>query len=193
MIPVSKSRIFATLTAVAVALAACGSTEDDGVRTGPQAVHPSPSKLAQQGLTAKASAPSVAAQSDLSVPINAFRQTCLTHAPNISALAKAAPKAGFGKVERNGKSLFSARFGGTTPLSFQVNVNTKYSHECAVTVVLNERNRANVRETFFKAVNVPHRNGVGKIAVNGQAYILKHLTFGGGGLGVTEHAFLLQK
>lgn len=185
-------------------LAACGGTENNGVRSGPQAVHPSPSALAQgtsastaaantPRAAAKAVFPGVTANADLAGPIRAFASTCLTHSPNIPALAKAASAAGFSDVNREGKSIFSANFGGKTPVSFQVNVASSFAHECAVTVVVDQKNKTNVRETFFNAIGLSHTNGVGQAVVRGQTFSVTHKIIGGGALGVNEHAFLLQK
>ncbi len=82
-------RLTAALTLTTLALAACGSTDNNGVRGGPQAVHPSPSPLAQGSVgaatpqTAKAAA---APEGDLAETL--FDQYCVgkTYAQSQAAL-----------------------------------------------------------------------------------------------------------
>jgi len=190
------------------ALSGCNyNTANDGIRNGPQAVHPSTSALAQRTSAGAPVAvagispadvtdvifPDVKADTGIAGPIRAFARTCMAHAPDLGALFSAAKDAGFSDLEREGKSIYGAQFTGATPVSFQVNVNTRFAHECAVTVVVDQKNTTNVREAFFNALQTPHRNGVAQIVVNGKKSILKHQEFQGGAFGVNEHAFLLQQ
>ena len=199
---------FRLISALALAglLVACTDPADLEVRDGPQAEHPSPSKLARAPLQGQsvpsdltkqdfvnAIFPHIDTSSDVGAAIKAFADTCLTHSPSPAALAKAAPGAGFTDVERNGKTVFATALNSTSPSSLQVNVASSFTYECGVTAVVDAKNKTNVRATFFNSLGTKHTNGVGQITLRGQSYILSHVVFGSSGLRLREHAFLIQQ
>ena len=136
--------------------------------------------------------PDIGSESGARVGFELFQQTCLSHAPKVSKIAAAATALDL-NIDRRGQTVTAEQFSGTTPLSLQVNNQSDFDFECAVTFVDRGSDDGKARDALFRALQAPQTNGVGSISVNGETFVLKHLAFGGGAFGVTEHAYLLQK
>ncbi|MEM8592950.1 MAG: hypothetical protein AAGF13_10530 [Pseudomonadota bacterium] len=138
-------------------------------------------------------APNLGANAEGIAPALAlFRETCLRAGNDVDQLEALATQAGI-DVDRDGETLFGSDFASAAPISLQVNVASAFTSECAVTLAEQGDATPNARDLFFEALGRPHVDGVGTINVNGEDFILKHVAFGGGALGITENAFLLQQ
>ncbi|MCP4822463.1 MAG: hypothetical protein GY883_25030 [Shimia sp.] len=204
--------VFLSSLCFATALSAC-ATSNLPVRSTPQAEHPVTGRVTSPipditsampgsgetlaGVSAQefgqAVFPGAGKNSDLSPAVEAFQKTCLTHSPNVSAIAQTASSLGYEVERMPGNAVFAMKEGANGASSIRVNMQSDYAYECAVTALSAQGlNAAQIRDGFFASVGRPHANGTGEITLNGKVYTLRHQTISGGGFGFDEQAFLLQ-
>ncbi len=203
-----------------VLLTACGAptNTNPNVRNGPQTQHPvtfgpnhtpaTPGQalvaagglerlLADTGISADELGdtlfPSASGADSLSKPITLFQSACLTSPTNFSKIAQVGAQNGLDVERPAPDQVFAVEWTDTSFVSLQVNIASSYAYECATSGTAAQNvSTQQVRDMFFSAIGLSHANGTGATTIGGKAYQVRHLVMDGGGLGVNEHAFLLQ-
>ena len=210
-----SSYVVASLSG-ALLLAACGNpSSTPNVRSGPQSQHPVtfgpnhvpatagqalvalPALLDNAGISSEEFGetlfPSAYAKNSLSKPMSLFQSICLSHAPNVDAIAKAAARAGLDVERPSPNQVIAIEWTETSFVSLQVNIESPYAFECATTGTADPSATAQaVREDFFGSLGKTASRGTTVTSFGGSVYNITHQMIDGGALGVNEHAFMLQ-